>query len=160
MSRFNLLIGLGILALAVMSAQGAQAAQRWVGWWPGHWQWVEYKKFNGYLENSKHTQNQQWADEDWYVQDWLSQNQDKFKLIDGFFKSDIFREQAEDDGVPVLVVGPNFYRLGGFDKRRVVTTVDEVYGVTANGAYPVIVLKDWYTKRQIGVFNKEGLQIE
>lgn len=161
MSKANILILLSILSISMAASGSASAAQYWpFGWWPGHWTWTSYKKFNPYLENGKETQNQQWAAEDWYVQDWLSQYKDEFKLIDGFYKSDILREQDDDSGVPVLIVGANFYRLGGFDKRRVLTTLDSVYGITASGEHPVIILKDWYTKKEIGVFTKNGLQIE
>lgn len=159
MIRVKFLICLGILTIFAGPAR-AEPAPWAFGWWPGHWTWTHYKKFNPYLENGKQTQNQQWATEDWYVQDWLAQNRDKIALIDGFFKSDIFREQDDDNGVPVLIVGTNFYHLGGLDKRRVVTTLDTVYGITESGEHPMIILKDWYTKREIGLFTKEGLQLE
>lgn len=160
MKKLKLLICLAILAGA-MGASPAQAAQFWPwGWWPGHWTWTSYKKFNPYLEKGTDTQNQQWASEDWYVQDWLSQNKDNFALIDGFFRADILREQTESGDIPVLIVGPQFYRLGGYDKRRVVTTLDAVYGITANDDHPMIILKDWHTKKEIGLFTKEGLQLE
>lgn len=122
-----------------------------------HEKWEDYKKFHPYLENGKETQNQQWSKEDWYVQDWTSQKNPQ-ELVDGFFRSDILRKQDTEKGRAVLVVGPNFYRLGGYDKRRVMTTVDSVYGITDNGG--TIILNDWRTRRQIGLFTKEGLQIE
>ncbi len=138
----------------------SHAAQPWpFGWWPGHWEWTSYKKFNGYINTAKDTQNQQWGAEDWFVQDWLSQNADQFKLIDGFYKSDVLRKQTDDDGVPVLIVGTNFYHLGGFDQRRVLTTLDAVYGIT-EGEHPVIILRDWHTDKEIGLFTKDGLQLE
>ena len=90
----------------------------------------------------------------------MSQNEDNFALIDGFFRADILREQTSEDNIPVLIVGPQFYRLGGFDKRRVMTTLDTVYGITESGKHPTIILKDWATKRQIGLFTRDGLQIE
>ncbi len=159
MRIFKLLICLVILVGA--GGHQASAAQLWTfGWWPGHWTWTSYKKFQPYVENGKESQNQQWGAEDWYVQDWLSQYHDQFVLIDGFFKSDILREQTEDGDTPVLIVGPNFYRLGGFDKRRVLTTLDTVYGITETGEHPTIILKDWHTKKEIGLFTKNGLQIE
>ncbi len=157
--KIKLLICIGILGLALAQPAFAEPKLWMFGWWPGHWDWVMYKKFNPHLENGKETQNQQWATEDWYVQDWMSQNEDNFKLIDGFFKTDILREQTSDDDVPVLIVGPQFYRLGGLDKRRVVTTLDAVYGITEKGTHPVMVLKDWHTKREIGLFSREGLQL-
>ncbi len=122
--------------------------------------WQEYQKYNPYLENGKETQNQQWADQDWYVQDWVAQSANDKALVDGFFRSDILRDQTSEGGVPVLVVGSNFYRLGGFDKRRVITTVDAVYGITEGGKERTIVLRDWKTRHQIGVFTKDGLQLE
>lgn len=112
-----------------------------------------------YLEDGKETQNQQWAAEDWYVQDWVEQSESDMALVDGFFNSDIIRSQKIEKGVPTLVVGSNFYRLGGLDKRRVITTIDAVYGITDNGGGPII-LKDWKTNAQIGLFTQDGLQIE
>lgn len=158
--KTKLLICLGIFMLTTPSPVRAEPKPWIFGWWPGHWDWTSYKKFQPYLENGKETQNQQWGAEDWYVQDWLSQNQNNFALIDGFFKADILRKQTEEDDVPVLIVGPQFYRLGGFDKRRVLTTLDAVYGITESGAHPVIILKDWHTRREIGTFSKAGLTLE
>lgn len=156
-TKFLICMGIFMLLASPVRAEPAP----WVfGWWPGHWEWTHYKKFNPYLEKGKDTQNQQWAAEDWYVQDWLSQNQNNFALIDGFFKADILRKQTSDDDVPVLLVGPQFYHLGGFDKRRVLTTLDTVYGITESGEHPLIILKDWHTKREIGLFTKDGLQLE
>lgn len=155
MNHFALILASSVLALSApaMAAGG-------FGWWPGHWQWAQYKNFNPYLEEGKKSQNTQWDEEDWYVQDWIAQNGDGFKLIDGWFRTNILHKQDEEGGVPVVIVGPQFYRLSGFDKRRVITTLDAVYGVTYNNAHPVILLKDWRTKRQIGVFTKDGLQLE
>lgn len=159
MSKIKFLFLIAFLAL--FAAGPAHAGKNAVfDWWPGHWDWVSYKKFNPYLETGKRTQNQQWAGEDWYVQDWLAQNKDAFKLIDGFYKADVLRKQTDEDGVPVLVVGTNFYRLGGFDQRRILTTLDAVYGITESGQHPVIILRDWYTKKEIGLFTKDGLQLE
>jgi hypothetical protein len=149
-----------ILAVSALALSAPAFAADGFGWWPGHWEWARYKNFNPYLEEGKKTQNTQWDEQDWYVQDWISQHGDGFKLIDGWFRTDILHEQDEEGGVPVVIVGPQFYRLSGFDKRRVMTTLDAVYGVTDNNAHPVILLKDWRTNRQIGVFTKDGLQLE
>ena len=164
MKKHNKLILLTFLTLfwAGLSAQTSHAATSLnpFGWWSGHDTWEKFKNYNPYLEKGKDTQNQQWAAEDWYVQDWLAQNKDAFKLIDGFYKADVLREQTDEDGVPVLVVGTNFYRLGGFDQRRILTTLDAVYGITDSGEHPVIILRDWYTKKDVGLFTKDGLQLE
>lgn len=161
MTKFKHLICMGILG--VFSAAPAMAGSYEATpfrWGPEKPTWQEYKKYHPYLENGKETQNQQWGSEDWYVQDWVSQSGSDMALIDGFFKSDILREQKLEKDIPVLIVGSNFYRLGGFDKRRVITTVDAVYGITERGDNPTIILRDWQTKNQIGVFTKDGLMLE
>ena len=145
----NRLIFLGLLTVTVAGCGGSHLSDSD--------KWKEFKGYHPYLENGKETQNTQWSKEDWYVQDWTSQK-DPQALVEGFFKSDILREQTYERGQRALIVGPNFYRLGGFDKRRVITTVDAHYGITDNGG--IIILKDWKTKREIGVFTAEGLQIE
>lgn len=133
--------------------------------WGGHWKteekWQDYKKGQPYLESGKESQNTQWNHkEEWFVQDWVAQHESGRELIAGFYRSDILREQTAKDGKPVLVVGPQFYRLSGYDKRRVITSVDSVYGITERGASSVILLHDWKTRRQIGVYGKDGLQLE
>lgn len=122
-------------------------------------QYRTQKKYNPHLENARHLQIPQWADEDWYVEDWTSQ-QDGMTIIEGFYAADILRDQkigyAE---LPDLVVGPNFYHLSGFDKRRVVHTVDAVYGVTDKHKNASFILTDWNTKMPIGMFDKNGLRL-
>ena len=115
--------------------------------------------FHPYLEDARHLQIPQWAHEDWYVEDWTSQT-DGMTLIKGFYAADILRDQTIGHaGLPVLVVGPNFYRLSGFDKRRVVTTLDTVYGMTAKSDNASFMLTDWNTKKPIGMFDHHGLRL-
>ena len=160
MKTFKLLTLLAVL-IAGTSTPALADLKAWkFGWWPGHEKWVQYKKYHPYLENGKHSQNTQWNEENWYVEDWVSQHGDAMELIDGFYKAAILQEQTVEDDKPILVVGPQFYRLGGLDKRRVVTTVDVVYGITENQPNRYILLKDWHTKRQIGVYTADGLQLE
>lgn len=160
MKKMTLLILLMAFAFTGASPAFAGSLSGMFGGGEGHWKWTQYKNFNPYLEEGKKTQNTQWDEEDWFVQDWIAQNKDGFTLINDWFRTDILREQTEKNNVPVLIVGPQFYRLSGFDKRRVVTTLDTVYGVTDKNAHPVILLQDWKTRRQIGVYTKDGLQLE
>ncbi len=131
-------------------------------WWPSnHEKWESAKKHTRMLENGKHTQNSQWRDQDWYAQDWISQRGgDGMALIRGFYDNRILHDQKQDDGTAVLVVGPHFYRLSGFDKRRVVQTVDAVFGMTRRDPHAVIRLKDWHTRRDVGVYNEYGLSLQ
>ncbi len=117
-----------------------------------------HESYQPHLENARHIQLPQWERKSWYVENWLAQR-DAMDLIEGFYKADIFRDQYEEKlQLPVLIVGPSFYRLSGYDKRRVTTMLDNVYGVTqsTDGAY---ILKDWFTRATIGVFDQEGLRL-
>lgn len=160
MKKTNLLMMLSILVLTGAGNAFAAGNTPGFGWWNGHNEWIKYKNFNPYFEEGKKTQNTQWGEQDWYVQDWISQNKDGFTLINDWFRAGILNKLDTKRDVPLLVVGPNFYRLGGFDKRRVVTTLDTVYGITDHDTHNLILLQDWHTKRQIGLYTKDGLQLE
>jgi len=155
----NLLILLGFL---IVSGTAQAEPKPFPLWWPSnHEKWETAKHHTKLLENGKHQQNSQWRDEDWYAQDWISQRGgDGMALIRGFYDARIIQEQDEDDGTAILVVGPNFYRLSGFDKRRVVQTVDAVYGITRTNPHAVIMLTDWHTGRHVGLYNEYGLQVQ
>lgn len=115
--------------------------------------------FDPYLENSRHSQIPQWEDENWYVEDWLSQ-EDGMSLIKGFYDADILRDQKVGHAkMPILVVGPNFYHLSGFDKRRVTQTIDTIYGISKSKPNGSFFLEDWYTKAYIGTFDENGLRL-
>ncbi|HPD83644.1 MAG: hypothetical protein R3D88_05535 [Alphaproteobacteria bacterium] len=121
---------------------------------------ITAQEFQPYLENTRELQIPQWEDTNWYVEDWTVQ-ESGMDLIKGFYKADIIRDQKVGrEKLPILVVGPNFYRLSGLDKRRVMTTVDHVYGITEikpNGSF---FLEDWYTHKKIGVFDENGLRLD
>lgn len=82
------------------------------------------------------------------------------ELVQGFYRADIIREQNEKDGVPVLIVGPNFYRLSGYDQRRVTHIFDQAFGITHSKHNGVFTLQDWKTHCPVGLYTKHGLQIQ
>ncbi len=140
----NILILLSILSVPAM----AQAHNR-----------ENTDKFYPYLETPRHLQIPQWEDKNWYAEDWLSQKSG-MDLVKGFYKADILRDQiAGKAEAPVLIVGPNFYRLSGYDKRRVATIIDKVYGITAQKVNGSFYLQDWRTKDKIGVYDQDGLRL-
>lgn len=145
--------------MAVLGTLHAETKEVFLDWNRDYKQHRMQKKYNPHLENARHLQIPQWAHEDWYVEDWTSQ-QDGMTLIKGFYAADILRDQTVGHAeVPVLVVGPNFYRLSGLDKRRVVTVVDTVYGVTEKSEGASFMLTDWHTSMPIGMFDKHGLRL-
>lgn len=156
----NLLILLSFIAICGVSGTAqAEKKRSWWGWSKNHNDYLIMKKHHPYLENSRHVQIPQWEHEDWYAEDWLSQR-DGMELVQGFYDSGILHDQVkEKEGFSTLLVGPNFYRLSGYDKRRVTHIVDIVYGVTASNEKGSFMLKDWNTRMPIGVFDQNGLRL-
>lgn len=118
------------------------------------------QNFAPYLEDVRALQIPQWEHENWYVEDWTSQKPAD-QIIRDLYKADVFKDQIEDKkGKKTLVVGPNFYRLSGFDKRRVVTLLDRSYQNTGTLGQNSFFLTDWRTKQYIGTFDREeGLRL-
>lgn len=128
------------------------------GWWPSHWRDLNFSK--PYTEDGKTPHNSQWDRQDWEPQDWIAQRKDAMTLIDGFYRAGILSGQYVKDDIPVLEVGPNFWRLGGQDRRRVAKTVDHVYQITAAKEFGLFHLVDGETGKVIGHYTKDGLQIQ
>lgn len=130
----------------------------WIwGWWPSHWDNLD---FEPYLEDAKYPHNSQWDKNPWKPEHWAQQRESGKHVIEGFYRADIIREQYVDDDIPVLVVGPGFYLLGGQDKRRVTKMVDDVYNITSTRLNGMYMLYDWKTEKAIGAYTKYGLQIQ
>ncbi len=131
----------------------------WIwSWWPSHWDNMTFKP---YLEEPKEPHNNQWSHKNWEPADWSAQEENGARdVIQGFYTAGILQDQQIKDDVPVLVVGPNFYHLSGYDKRRVVQMVDDYYQVTASKLNGMFTLTDGRTNRPIGVYSANGLQLQ
>lgn len=163
MKLLILLTFLSVLAGLSSLPAHAQSAKNFFGQWPlKHW---EDQDFIPYYTNGTDPHNTQWADDElnasnWTPAGWVAWNKgDGLGLIQRWYNADILRDQMVEDDVPTLVIGPNFYHLSGFDKRRVIQTVDYVYGVTA--VQPkFFYLKDWGTGQHIGYYSPQGLVLQ
>lgn len=150
-----------LILLTFIAAPASAEPKPWeFGWWWGHHDENFDRKYNPYMENGKHAHNSQYFGREWYAEDWLDQYDNDLELIDEFYRADIFHDQDEDDGMPVLVVGPNFYHLSGYDKRRVTHVLDVVYNITSGSGVQMFTLEDWRTHRPIGIYTKHGLQLQ
>jgi hypothetical protein len=128
-------------------------------WEPSHWE--QLHEFQPYIEHPTQTQNQQWENDPWTPSTWAQQRGDGAKrVVDDLFRVDIFRKQYVEDGVPAVQVGPNFYNLGGNDKRRVTAMLDEFYGITKSKVFGMFMLYDWNTHQPIGSYTQYGLQLK
>lgn len=142
------------------SAPAAADPKPWYwGWWPSHWH-KERLDFKPYPEDPTRTHNSQWNKSKWQPAHWIAQRPSEDHLIEGFYRANIISGQYMDEDVPVLEVGPGFYRLGGQDRRRVVETVDQVYGITAAKENGMFMLYDWKTGNAVGSYTVYGLQMQ
>ncbi len=131
----------------------------WVyGWWPSHWENLDFEKT--YLYDGKSRHNTQWDHMQWQPQDWIAQRKNGLQLIQGWYKAGIITDQYEKRDVPVLEVGPRFYNLGGRDKRRVVQTIDSVYEVTSQDKNAIFRIRDAGSGKYIGLYSRHGLMLE
>lgn len=159
--RYKTLILLTLsLAAGIVGTAQADSKPWEFGWWPGHSQWTRMRDFNPYLEDGRHPHNTQWADREWYAEDWISQEKNGTALVRRFYETDILRGQKVENGIPVLVVGPNFYRLSGYDKRRVARVVDVVYGLTRLHREGTYIVRDWNTRKDVALYTPYGLQTQ
>lgn len=159
MTILRVLAVFSFIIMGCLSPSTAQAEPKWwiFGWNSDHW----YKQdFQPYLENGHHPHNSQWDNKDWEPEDWIAQRSTSHELVDGFYRANIIDEQLICDDIPVLKVGPGFYRLGGHDKRRVTETLDHIYQITSRSQNGVFMLRDWKSNKTIGSYTKYGLQIQ
>lgn len=151
---------LSVLVLGLSAQVPAHAEGKFMGmWWPSS-HWVN-QDFKPYYQEGTLPQQTQWENENWQPQDWvdLSGGSD-LGLIHKFYTTGIIYDQTVEDGTPYLDIGVNFYHLSGFDKKRVMATVDHVYQVTRNTP-GMFYVRDHITEKVIGYYTPAaGLILE
>ncbi len=61
----------------------------------------------------------------------------------------------DNQNVPYVLVGPNFYHLSGWEKRDVAKALDVALGLTGNPT-SIYRLRDWDTKAVVGEYGGEA----
>ncbi len=149
---------LAIFSLAL--PHSAEAGPKFGGlwWWESHW---KNQDFIPYYDNGTDPHNSQWSDSTWTPADWIKASGGNGEsLVQTWLANGIIAGSYKDsDGIPYLDVGPNFYHLSGYDKRRVTETLDAIYQITAKKP-SMYYLKDPATKQVIGTYTKQGLTLE
>ncbi|MCB9973977.1 MAG: hypothetical protein H6854_05420 [Rhodospirillales bacterium] len=144
---------------SVLPSPASADPKPWIfSWGFGHFETLDFSQ--PYLERSKDVHDRQWDREKWSPDVWIQQSESGLDLIDGFYRAGIIMDQTVKGGVPYLHVGPNFYKLGGYDKRRVMRSVDEVYKITSLETDDMFYLYDDCKDRIIGLYTRNGLQIQ
>lgn len=160
MRKFLILL---VFVTALPSASHAgEKVGRWLGWYPSNVGWNEYTRYNPHLENGTHPHPEIWRKDPWQASDWISQRQNGQVLLQGFYQADIIRDHGVDkeSNVPIITVGPNFYRLGGKEKNRVIASVSAVNNYAGPQSNNVVILRDWYSHADIGAFTAQGLMLQ
>lgn len=129
--------------------------------WQQIWQPPKGTQVRPYLNEAKLPHNSQWAEDGWTPQDWVEmRGGSPLNVIDGFYRADIITGQKFDKDVPVLEVGQGFLRLSAQEQRRVLAFIDDTYGVTSNSVAGVIEICLDHENETIGLFDKNGLQLQ
>ena len=151
---------LSALLLGLCIHTPAQAEPKYNSWWwpSSHWKNQDFKP---YFEDGTLPQQTQWENEKWQPSDWVEFDGGYGpELIRKWYQTGIIYDQYVDDGTPYLDVGVNFYHLSGFDKKRVMATVDHVYQVTQQTP-GMFYVKDHLTEKVIGYYTPAaGLILE
>jgi hypothetical protein len=98
----------------------------------------------------------QWDGQDWdpskWNGEWASEN-----TLRKFFRARIFEKQYLDrNDIPVVELGPAFYKLSDLDQRRTLKLLSDQMAFFAKG-YPTVKLVDWHTRDVIGAYTAKGM---
>lgn len=75
------------------------------------------------------------------------------------FQARIFeRQYMRYDRVPVVDLGPAFYKLSDIDQERTLRLLTDQAAIFRQG-YSVVELVDWYTQDRIGAYTPAGLSL-
>ena len=158
MKKLTVIFSFFLLITSVASCAYASPKFMGIWWWPSHW---DNQDFNPHYDNGTEPQSSQWIGTKWTPADWIkASGGDGTRLVQNWINVGILAGSYKDSaGVPYLEIGPNFYHLSGLDKRKVTETLDAVYQVTAQRP-EMFFIKDAATKKIIGTFTKQGLNLE
>lgn len=148
---------LTVLSVFFVALPGAAQASSW-------WDYIftpAVPDFERFYEYDAKTPNVAMYDMDqWTPEVWTENRGSQEAVMNDLYINGIITDQYVDDEVPVLEVGQHFMELSGNDKRRVVAYIDSVFGITSNAEQGVIMLEHWKTSDVVGVYTRQGLQLQ
>jgi hypothetical protein len=99
----------------------------------------------------------QWDGQDWdprlWNKDWTPE-----KTLKKFFKAHIFTARYMRNHIPVVELGPTFYKISDLDQRRALKLLTDQANIFDKG-YRVVDLVDWNTKDVIGIYTAKGMYL-
>jgi len=145
-----------VLALAVMLFSGVAQAN------PNTWLWYFEDDLNKpLLSGPKEPQYYPGNKEKWSPEDWVSyHNGDEYATYRALERAGIVTGQSFRGDVPVLEVGQAFVRLSSGDQKKVLRYVDHIFNITQKHPSHVIYVYHDESDDYIGIYNKNGLQLQ
>ncbi len=113
-----------------------------------------------YLEDGKNPNHAYWKDDTWTPETWIKNRGNAQIVIKELYEGKIIIKQYTEGDMPILKVGQGFMNLSSLDQHRVATFVDYVYKVTSLSPNGMFMLYHWETNKPIGIYTKNGLQIQ
>lgn len=145
------------------SPDGLSLFPKWVFQRPEHYDFLPMTSNH----DPHHQHPQQWDGQDWEPAAWDGQKWTAETALKGFYKNHTFHKQYMGGAervnnpkvqaqIPVLEVGPTFYKLSDLDQRRALKLLAQYTEVFERG-YTQIDLRDWKTRSSVGHFTPKGM---
>ena len=134
------------------SVMGRVITPDWIFEKPDHYEFTP-------LVSNQDPQNQHpgaWEGQDWDPSKW-GPDWTPDIAIQKFFRARIFEKQYMAAGqMPVVELGPTFYKLSDLDQRRTLKLLTDRYEIFKSG-HKVVELEDWSTHDIVGTYTPKGL---
>ncbi|MDY0008928.1 MAG: hypothetical protein RBS08_04410 [Bdellovibrionales bacterium] len=145
------------------SPDGLSLMPNWVFQRPEHYDFLPMTSNH----DPHHQHPQQWDGQDWEPAAWDGKRWTAETALQGFYKNHTFHKQYLGGAkrlnnpnvqaqIPVLEVGPTFYKLSDLDQRRALKLLADYTDVFGKG-YTLIDLRDWKTGSSVGHFTPKGM---
>lgn len=121
----------------------------------------EHYEFSTAVSNHdpKHQHPAQWAGQEWDPAMWNAETTPE-AVLRRLYAVRVFSAQYQEKATPVLEVGPTFWKVSDQDRRRALKLLADHTQVLAAGGQSRIVLRDWYTKDNVGTYDAKGMQLK
>jgi hypothetical protein len=120
----------------------------------------EHYEFLPYVSNwdAQHKHPQQWKGQDWDPSKWNPKQWTPEIAVKKFYEGRIFERQYMRGAVPVVVLGPTFYKLSDLDQRRTLKLLTDHTDIFGKG-YQMVELRDWHSKNAVGSYTPKGMYL-
>lgn len=97
-----------------------------------------------------------WKNEEWDTTKWPEDWDEDITMV-RLFRGKVFNKHYLKDGqIPVLVLGPVFYKLSDLDRNRVLKFFADESGILKKG-FDIIELVDWGNNKIVGAYTEKGM---